>query len=71
MEKDIVPKIGIKYIGLEIYGFSKTNIVRDIKYIFNKKAMYKCLEIFNKFKPDIVIGCGGYVTFPVIKAAKS
>ena len=71
MEKDIVPKIGIKYIGLEIYGFSKTNIVRDIKNIFLiKKAMYKCLEIFNKFKPDIVIGCGGYVTFPVIKAAK-
>ena len=34
MEKDIVPKIGIKYIGLEIYGFSKTNIVRDIKNIF-------------------------------------
>ena len=71
MEKDVVPKLGIKYIGLEIYGFSKTNIARDFKNIFLiKKAMNKCLEIFNGFKPDIVIGCGGYVTFPVIKAAK-
>lgn len=71
MEKDVVPKLGIKYIGLEIYGFSKTNIARDFKNIFLiKKAMNKCLEIFNEFKPDIVIGCGGYVTFPVIKAAK-
>ena len=34
MEKDVVPKLGIKYIGLEIYGFSKTNIARDFKNIF-------------------------------------
>ena len=34
MEKDIVPKMNIRYEALEIYGFSKTNIVRDIKNIF-------------------------------------
>ena len=71
MEKEIVPKMGIKYIDLEIYGFSKTNILRDIKNIsLIKKAMDKCLKIMKEFKPDIVIGCGGYVTYPVIKAAK-
>ena len=71
MEKEIVPKMGIKYIDLEIYGFSKTNILRDIKNIsLIKKAMSKCLKIMKEFKPDIVIGCGGYVTYPVIKAAK-
>ena len=71
MEKEIVPKMGIKYIDLEIYGFSKTNILRDIKNIsLIKKAMNKCLKIMKEFKPDIVIGCGGYVTYPVIKAAK-
>ena len=71
MEKEIVPKMGIKYIDLEIYGFSKTNILRDIKNIsLIKKSMKKCLKIMKEFKPDIVIGCGGYVTYPVIKAAK-
>jgi UDP-N-acetylglucosamine--N-acetylmuramyl-(pentapeptide) pyrophosphoryl-undecaprenol N-acetylglucosamine transferase len=71
MEKDIVPSKGIKYVGLEIYGLSKTNLKRDIKNIFLiKKAKRKCLEIMEDFKPDVVIGVGGYVTYPVIWAAK-
>ena len=70
MEKDIVPKNEIKYIGIEIYGFSKTHLFRDIKNIFLiKKAQKKCVEIMKEFKPDIVIGVGGYVTYPVITAA--
>lgn len=70
MEKDIVPAMGIKYIGLEIYGFSKTNIKRDIKNIFLiRKATKRCIEIYKEFKPDVVIGVGGYVTYPVVKAA--
>ena len=70
MEKDIVPARGIKYEAIEIYGFSKTNIKRDIKNIFLiNKAYKKCLNIMKDFKPDVVIGVGGYVTYPVIKAA--
>ncbi|MBQ4031045.1 MAG: undecaprenyldiphospho-muramoylpentapeptide beta-N-acetylglucosaminyltransferase [Bacilli bacterium] len=70
MEKDIVPKRGIKYEELEIYGFSKTNIKLDIKNVFLiKKAYKKCLKIMKEFKPDVVLGIGGYVTYPVIKAA--
>ncbi len=70
MEKDIIPAQGIKYESLEIYGFSKTNILRDIKNIsLINKATKKCIKIMSEFKPDIVIGCGGYVTYPVIKAA--
>ena len=70
MEKDIVPKNGIKYIGIEIYGFSKTHIFRDIKNIaLIHKAQKKCKKIMEDFKPDIVIGVGGYVTYPVITAA--
>jgi len=70
MEKDIVPARGIKYEALEIYGFSKTDIKRDVKNIFLiNKAYKKCLNIMKEFKPDVVIGVGGYVTYPVIKAA--
>ena len=70
MESEIIPKRGIDYIGIEIYGFSK-NIVRDIKNVFLiTKSYHKCLKILKEFKPDIVLGFGGYVTYPVLKAAK-
>ena len=71
MEKDIVPKKGIKYEAIEIYGFSKTRIFRNLKNIVLVfKARKKCEQIMKEFKPDIVLGIGGYVTLPVISAAK-
>lgn len=71
MEKDIVPEYGLKYEELEIYGFSKTKLIRDVKNLFLiKKATKKCLKIMKEFKPDVVIGTGGYVTYPVLAAAK-
>ncbi len=70
MEKDIVPQKGIPYESLEIYGFTK-DIKRDIKNVFLiRKAEKKCLHIMKSFSPDVVIGVGGYVTYPVIKTAK-
>ena len=70
MEKTIVPKKGIKYEEIEIYGFSKTQILRNIKNIFLIfSAQKKCLKILKEFKPDVVLGIGGYVTYPVINAA--
>lgn len=70
MEKDIVPNLGIEYIGIEISGISK-NIKKLIRFftgtVFGTK---KCEKIIKRFKPDVVIGVGGYVTFPVILAAK-
>ncbi len=69
MEKDIIPKKGYKYIPLEIYGFSK-NLILDMKNVFFvSKAIKKCREIMRQEKPDIVIGVGGYVTYPVLVAA--
>ncbi len=69
MEKDIIPKLGINYLPLKIYGFSK-NPFLDIKNIFLiKKAIKKCMKVMQEFKPDVVIGVGGYVTYPVVVAA--
>ena len=70
MEKNLIPKLGIDYVPLTIYGFTK-NIFLDIKNIFCiKAALKKCRKLMLDFKPDVVIGVGGYVTYPVIKAAK-
>ena len=71
MEKDIVPKLGIDYKAIEIYGFTK-NVIKDIKDIYliikDKKILKK---IMKEYKPDVVLAIGGYVTYPVIKVAKS
>ena len=72
MEKDIIPALGINYEAIEIYGFSKTKILRDIKDVFLiRKAYKRCKQIMEEFQPDVVIGVGGYVTMPVIMAAKA
>jgi len=71
MENKIVPEHNISYQSLKIYGFSKSDIGRDIKNVgYLIKAYYKCIDIMKEFKPDIVVGVGGYVTLPVIMAAR-
>ncbi|MBR5662452.1 MAG: undecaprenyldiphospho-muramoylpentapeptide beta-N-acetylglucosaminyltransferase [Bacilli bacterium] len=70
MEKDIIPKMGIKYETLKIYGVSK-RIYLNLKNCFLiNEAFHKCHKIIKEFKPDLVIGAGGYVTYPVIKTAQ-
>lgn len=70
MEKDIIPKAGIDFIGIKMMGLNRKNILKNIDVITSlKKAIDKSKEIIKKFNPDIVIGVGGYITFPVIYAA--
>jgi UDP-N-acetylglucosamine--N-acetylmuramyl-(pentapeptide) pyrophosphoryl-undecaprenol N-acetylglucosamine transferase len=71
MENDLIPSMGIPYEGIEIYGLSKTNMIRNVKNLKCIRKSYKrCLEIMDEFKPDAVIAFGGYVTLPVCMAAK-
>lgn len=71
MESDLIPSMGIPYEGLEIYGLSKTNMIRNAKNLKCISSSYKkCLQIIDDFKPDAVIAFGGYVTLPVCLAAK-
>ena len=69
----------ISYVRSEksMYSLIEGNIIDSndsIKLDFKNvgliyKAYKECLKIIKEFKPDIVIGVGGYVTFPVIMAA--
>lgn len=70
MEKDIVPKRGIPFRGLEIKGLDRKHILNNfsvLKKFF--KAIKDAKDIIREFKPDIVIGVGGYITAPVLYAA--
>ncbi len=71
MEKDIIPKKNIPYIGIKISGLKRKFTFENIKSIKNfLKSIKVCKKEIKKFNPDIVIGTGGYVTAPVIYAAK-
>jgi UDP-N-acetylglucosamine--N-acetylmuramyl-(pentapeptide) pyrophosphoryl-undecaprenol N-acetylglucosamine transferase len=71
MEKDIVPEKGIRYEALKIYGFNKSRVLTNIENtLLINRSFYKCRKLFKEFKPDLVIGAGGYCTYPVIKVAQ-
>ena len=62
LENDLVPKAGYKLRTIDAYGLSKeisiTNLKKMIKTI---KGVGEAKKIVKQFKPDIVIGAGGYI----------
>lgn len=70
LESDLVPKAGFKIEYIEVMGLIRKLTPKNItvikKYI---SAIGKCKKIIRDFKPDVVIGTGGYVCAPVINAA--
>lgn len=70
MEKDIIPKLGIRFVGLEMTGLNRKNILSNFSlYKKFKNAVNDSIKLIDEFKPDIVIGAGGYITAPVLYAA--
>ena len=70
MEKDLIPSLNIPYEAIEVTGFIRKLTFENFKTLVRfLKARKKCIQIIENFKPDVVIGAGGYVTAPVIWAA--
>ncbi len=70
MEKDVIPELGINYEGIEMSGLNRKNLIANFEVLKKyKRAVKKAKEIIKDFKPDIVIGVGGYITAPVLYAA--
>jgi len=72
MEMERVPAAGYKIEGLDVSGFDRSNLFRNISVLFKLgKALLKARKIIHKFNPDAVIGVGGYVSGPTLKVAQS
>ncbi len=70
MESTIIPSKNIPYEGIEMKGLNRKNIFANIGIVScYLKAIKSAKKIIASFKPDIVIGVGGYITAPVIYAA--
>ena len=70
MENQLVPKAGYKIHGVAVKGFKRKlsldNIDAAVKAF---TSVSKAKKIIKDFAPDIVIGTGGYVCWPVMQAA--
>ena len=70
MEMEKVPAAGYPIEPLWISGFQRRftwkNLIFPLKVIF---SLWKASQIINRFKPDVVIGVGGYASGPTLRMA--
>lgn len=72
MEMEKVPQAGYKIEGLDIAGFNRSSLIKNIGLPFKLvKSFLQVKSIFKKFKPDAAIGVGGYSSFPVLRSAQA
>ena len=71
LENDLVPRAGYKLKTIEAYGLSKQISIDNLKKMHKTyKGISEANKIVKEFKPDIVIGTGGYICGAVVLAAK-
>lgn len=71
MEMEKVPQAGYNIKGLTIAGFERSSLIKNIWLPFKLfKSFFQVKTILKNFKPDAVIGVGGYSSFPVLKSAQ-
>jgi len=71
LEMEKVPKAGYKIEGLDVVGFHRQRMWRNIGFPFKLfKSLRKAKTIIDRFGPDVVVGVGGYASGPVLKQAQ-
>lgn len=72
MEMEKIPQAGYKIEGLDIAGFNRSSLIKNIGLPMKLvKSFFQVRKIFGQFKPDAVIGVGGYSSFPVLRFAQA
>lgn len=72
MEMQKVPQAGYKIEGLWIAGLQRKLTVQNMMFPFKlMSSLWKSRQIINKFKPDVVIGTGGFASGPLLQVANS
>ncbi|MBZ5858235.1 undecaprenyldiphospho-muramoylpentapeptide beta-N-acetylglucosaminyltransferase [Flavihumibacter profundi] len=71
MEMEKVPQAGYQIEGLDIAGFNRSSLIKNIGLPFKLiRSFFQVRKIFDRFKPDAAIGVGGYSSFPVLRLAQ-
>lgn len=70
MEMEKVPAAGYKIIGLNISGIQRGSILKNLALPFKViGSLRKSMQLLSEFKPDVVVGVGGYASGPLLYAA--
>ena len=74
MEMEKVPAAGYKIVGLPVVGLQRQlnlkNIINDLKAPFKLlHSLNEAKRVVKEFKPDVVVGVGGYASAPLLWAA--
>ncbi|AXG69801.1 UDP-N-acetylglucosamine--N-acetylmuramyl- (pentapeptide) pyrophosphoryl-undecaprenol N-acetylglucosamine transferase [Kordia sp. SMS9] len=70
MEMEKVPQAGYKIEGLWISGLQRKLTLKNMMFPFKLiSSLWKSRKIVKKFKPDVVIGTGGFASGPLLKVA--
>jgi len=70
LENDLVSKAGYKIYHIEMRGLKRSLSLSNVKtayYYFTAPA--KAKKLIKEFRPDVVLGTGGYLSWPLVKAA--
>src|SRR3954447_14344614 len=68
MEMEKVPQAGYRIEGIDIAGFNRSSLIKNLGLpVKLVKSFLQVRKIINDFKPDAVVGVGGYSSFPVLK----
>ena len=71
LENDLVPRAGYELKTIDAYGLSKKISIENLKKMYKTlKGFGEAKKIIKEFKPDIVIGTGGYICGATITVAK-
>jgi len=72
MEMEKIPEAGFRIIGIDIAGYNRSSLIQNIGLPYKLfKSYFQVSKILKSFKPDAVIGVGGYSTFPVLRVAQT
>lgn len=72
MEMEKVPQAGYKIEGIDISGFNRSSLIKNIGLPFKLvRSFFQVRSIVQRFNPDAVIGVGGYSSFPVLRFAQA
>ena len=74
LEKDLIPKAGYDFRTVHISSFHRSFKPAEIRHnlvsLFNMvRSPAEARAILRAFRPDVVIGTGGYASYPTVKAA--
>ena len=74
MERDLVEKQGYDFRGVEVSGFRRSlsasalrDNLRSVKNLIT--SPHQARAILKEFRPDLVVGTGGYASYPMVRCA--